>query len=329
MSAFKRRLRQLAAMASFIALAPQSASAQQASEYPARPIRFIVPVAPGGGNDITARAIAQKLTQAWGQQVIVDNRAGASGAIAFDLTVKAVPDGYTLLMIAASHPINTVALPSWPYDVAKDVSPVSLSTSLSYVVYTHPSVPFSTFKELIAYGRKYPGKLNYGTPGTASLQHLGWELIGHSTGAKFTHVPYKGGAPAIQATIGGEMQIGFITVISLRPHLASGRARALAVTSRTRMPAMPELPAIAELGLPGFELNQWYGVVTTAKVPAAIVNKLSAGIAEAVKSPDVAQRLAADGSTPVGSSAAEFGAVIQNETAKWRKVIKETGVVLN
>ena len=305
------------------------AHAQQSAEYPSRPIRFIVPVAPGAGNDTTARAIAHKLTQAWGQQVIVDNRAGASGAIAFDITVKAIPDGYTLLMMAASHPINTVALRTWPFDVTKDVSPVSLATSLSYVVYTHPSVPFNNFKELLAYGRKYPGKLNYGTPGTASLQHLGWELIGSMTGARFTHVPYKGGAPAIQATVAGEMQIGFITVISLRPHLASGRARALAVSSRERMPALPELPTIAELGLPGFEINQWYGVATTAKVPTAIVNKLSAGIAEAVKSPDVAQRLAADGSIPVGSTAAEFGNVIRDEVAKWRKVIKETGVVLN
>jgi len=305
------------------------ALAQSASEFPSRPIRFIVPVAPGAGNDTTARAIGQKLTQALGQQVIVDNRAGASGAIAFDLLTKAHPDGHTLLMAAASHPINTVVLSTWPYDLTKHTTPVSQATSLSYVVYTHPSVPFTNFKDLIAYGRKYPGKLNYGTPGTASLQHLGWELIGHSMGAKFTHIPYKGGAPAIQATLAGELQFGFITVISLRPHLAAGRVRAIAVSGKQRMPAMPDLPTIVEMGVPGYELEQWYGIVTTGKTPPAIVNRLSAAIADAVRSPDVAQRLAADGSTPVGSTAEQFGALIRSEMTKWRKVMKETGIVLN
>lgn len=310
------------------AMVPVPAGAQTAVEFPTRPVRLIVPVAPGGGNDITARAIALKLSQAWGTQVVVDNRAGASGAIAFDIAVKAAPDGYTLLMMAASHPINTVTLANWPYDVSKDVAAVSQATSLSYVVYSHPSVPFTSFKDLLAYGRKYPLKLNYGTPGTASLQHLGWEMLGHVTGAKFTHVPYKGGAPAITATIAGEMQFGFITVVSLRPHLSAGRARALAVTSRQRMAAFPELPTIAELGVPGFELDQWYGVVTTAKVPPAIVNKLSTAVAAAVKSPEVVQRLIGDGSEPVGSSAEQFGALIKSEISKWRKVLKETGIVL-
>lgn len=321
--------RRAGVLALIFGITPLLSLAQSSSEFPSRPIRLIVPVAPGAGNDTTARAIAQKMSQAWGQQVIVDNRAGASGLIAFDLTVKAAPDGYTLLMMAASHAINTVALPKWPYDAAKDVAAVSQATSLSYIVYTHPSVPFKTFKELIAYGRAHPGKLNYGTPGTASLQHLGWEMIGHMTGAKFTHVPYKGGAPAITATIAGEMQFGFITLISLRPHLQAGRARALAVTSRQRMPAIPELPTIAELGVPGFELDQYYGVVTTAKVPPAIIQKLGAGVAAAVNSPDVAQRLAGDGSTPVGSTPEQFSAHIRAEIVKWRKVVQETGLVLN
>jgi tripartite-type tricarboxylate transporter receptor subunit TctC len=175
----------------------------------------------------------------------------------------------------------------------------------------------------------HSGKLNYGTPGIASIQHLGWEMFSHMTGAKFTHVAYKGGAPAITATIGGEMQIGFITLLSLRPHLTVGRARAIAVTSRQRVPALPDLPTVAESGLPGFEIDQWYGVVTTSKVPRAVVNKLSAAIAEAVKSPDVAQRLAGDGSTAVGSTAEQFGAHIRAEIAKWRKVVKETGLILN
>jgi tripartite-type tricarboxylate transporter receptor subunit TctC len=305
------------------------AAGQSAADFPSRPIRFLVAVAPGGGNDVTARSIAHKMTQAFGQQVIVDNRAGASGAIAFDILTKAPADGYTLLMAAASHAINTVTLQNWAYDISKDVVAVSQGTSLAYVVYSHPSVPIASFKELIAYGRAHPGKLNFGTPGLASSQHLGWELVQYLTGAKFTHVPYKGGAPAIAATVAGELQFGFITVVSLRQHLKAGRLKAHAVTSGKRMAAMPELPTIAESGVPGFELDQWYGVVTTARTPPAIVDKLSRAVADAVHAPDVAQRLAADGSTPVGSTPDQFAAVIRNEIAKWRKVIKETGIAVN
>lgn len=304
------------------------AHAQSAADFPTRPIRFIVPSVAGAGADITARLVAAHMTQSFGQQVIVDNRSGASGLIAFDALTKAVPDGYTLVLMSVNHPVNKYTIRGFPHDLTKDVSPVSQATSLPYVVYTHPSTPAHSFKDLIAYGQKFPGKLNFGTPGNSSTQHLGWELIMHSTGAKFTHVPFKGGAPAIQATIGGELQFGFITVISLRPHLAAGRVRALAVTSRQRNAAMPELPTIAESGLPGYELDQWYGVVTTAKVPPAIVNKLSAAVTEALKSPDVARRLIADGSSPVGSTPEQFAATIKADTAKWVKVVKDIGLVI-
>lgn len=306
-----------------------SVPAQAAPDFPSKPIRFLVPSVAGAGADITARAIAHKMTQAWGQQVIVDNRSGASGAITFDILTKATPDGHTLALMSVNHPINKLTIRTWPFDLQNEAAPVSQATSLSYVVYVHPSTPLHSLRDLIAYGQKHPGKLNFGTPGTSSTQHLGWELLMHSTGAKFTHVPYKGGAPAIQATIAGELQFGFITVISLRPHLAAGRLRPLAVTARQRIAAMPELPTIAESGVPGYELDQWYGVVTTAKVPAAIINKLSAGVAAAVKSPDVAQRLIADGSTPVGSSPEEYRATIRADTAKWSKVIKDIGLAVN
>ena len=302
---------------------------QAAADFPKRPIRFIVPSIAGAGADITARVIAQHLTQQWSQQVIVDNRAGASGVIAFDILTKAIPDGYTLVLMSVNHPINKFTIRGFPYDLAKEVTAVSQATSLSYVVYVHPATPFHRFGDLIAYGKKSPGKLNYGTPGNSSTQHLGWELISHMTGAKFTHVPYKGGAQAIQATIAGELQFGFITVISLRPHLAAGRVRPLAVTSRERLPALPEMPTIAESGVPGYELDQWYGVVTTAKVPSAVVNKLSAGIAEALKSPEVSKRLIADGSTPVGSTPEQFAATIKADTAKWSRLIKDIGLVIN
>jgi tripartite-type tricarboxylate transporter receptor subunit TctC len=316
-------------LATLLGASPLAGFAQASAEFPARPIRLIVPVSAGGGLDTTTRAIAQKLTQAWGQQVIVDNRPGASGVIAFDIAIKAAPDGHTLLMMSADHVINSVPSPKRPYDVTVDVTPVSQATALSYIVYTHPSTPFKSFKDLVAYGRANPGKLNFGTPGTGSLQHLGWEVLAQMTGAKFNHVPYKGGAPAIVATLAGEVQIGFITLTSARPHLESGRARALAVTSRERMRAMPDLPAIAELGVPGYELNQYYGVVITAKAPPAIVRKLSDGIAAAVKAPDVAKRFEADGWTLVGSTPEQFRAVIRADLEKWTKVMKDIGPVLN
>ena len=302
---------------------------QASTEFPARPIRLIVPVAAGGGLDITTRAIAQKMTQAWGQQVIVDNRPGASGVLAFDIAIKAAPDGHTLLMMSADHVINSVPSPKRPYDVAGDVTPLSQATALSYLVYTNPSVPFKTFKDLVAYARAHPGKLNYGTPGNGSLQHLGWEVLSQMAGVKFNHVPYKGGAPAIVATIAGEVQIGFITLASARPHLQSGRARALAVTSRERMRAMPDLPTVSELGLPGYELNQYYGAVITSKAPPAIVRKLSEGIAAAVRSPDVKQRFEAEGWQLIGSTPEEFRAVIRADLDKWTKVIKTIGLDLN
>jgi len=259
----------------------------------------------------------------------VDNRPGASGVLAFDIAIKAIPDGYTLLMMSADHVINSVPSAKRPYDITRDVTAVSQATALSYLVYTNPSVPFTTFRDLVAYGRVHPGKLNYGTPGTGSLQHLGWEVLSQMTSARFNHVPYKGGAPAIVATIAGEVQIGFITLSSARPHLQSGRARPLAVTSRERMRVMPDLPTVSELGLPGYELNQYYGVVVTSKTPSAIVRKLSDGIAATVRAPDITQRFEADGWRLVGSTPEEFRAVIRADLEKWTKVIKDIGLVLN
>jgi tripartite-type tricarboxylate transporter receptor subunit TctC len=306
-----------------------TAQGQTAAEFPTRPIRLIVPVAAGGGLDTTTRAIAQKLTQAWGQQVIVDNRPGAAGVLAFDIAIKAAPDGHTLLMMSADHVINSVPSPKRPYDITQDVTAVSQATALSYLVYINASVPFATFKDLIAYARAHPGKLNYGTPGTGSLQHLGWEVLSQMTGVKLNHVPYKGGAPALVATIAGEVQIGFVTLTSARPHLPSGRVRPVAVTSRERMRAMPDLPTVAELGVTGYELNQYYGVVITAKAPAAIVRKISTGVAAAVKSPDVTQRFEAEGWQLVGSTPEEFRAVIRTDLDKWTKIVKSIGLSLN
>jgi len=300
-----------------------------AKDYPNKPIRFIVHSVAGGGTDITARAIAQKLTEAWGQQVVVDNRTGAAGTIAVDLAARAIPDGYTITTIAASQVSSAAVNPKLPYDFTRDLVGISQASSLPLVVYHHPSVPLKSIKDLIAYAKANPGKLNYGSAGTGSMQHLSWELFGHMTGTRLVHVPYKGGAAQLAALLPGDIQIAMSSLITIRPHLPSGRVRAIAVTGRQRSAATPELPTVAESGVTGYEADQWYGVIASAKVHPAIVRKLSTGIATALKSPEVAQRLATDGSTPVGSTPEQFSAHIKSELAKWGKLAKDIGLVLN
>lgn len=305
-----------------------AAPADPANDYPNRPIRFIVTVVAGAGSDTTARTIALKLSEKWGKQVVVDNRTGAAGAIGLDLAAKAIPDGYTICLISASHAVISATNPKLPYDLTQDLAAISQATSLFYVLYHSPSFPVNSVKELIAYSRANPGKLNYGTTGAGSLQHFAWEMFSHMTGARLVHVPYKGAAQTIAATLAGEVQVGFGSLFGVRPHLSTGRLRVLAITAGKRSPAVPELPTVAEAGVPGYEVDQWYGVVTGAKVSPAIVRKLNAGIADALKSPDVVQRLGADGSVPVGSSPGQFSAHIRSEIAKWQKLVKEAGLML-
>jgi tripartite-type tricarboxylate transporter receptor subunit TctC len=324
-----RTLRALAALVAGACFSPLSAAqVDLAKGYPKRPIRFIVPFVPGAGTDITARTIAQKLSEKWGHQVVADNRTGAAGAIGVDLTAKAVADGYTICLISASHSVNSAVNSTLPYDLTKDLQPITQATSLFYVLYHHPSVPVSSTKELIAYARANPGKLNFGSSGTGSLQHFAGEMFNHLAGVKMVHVPYKGTAAVLTAMLSGDVQVGFGTLLGVRPHMQSGRVRVLAVSAKKRSPAAPELPTIAEAGVPGYEVDQWYGVITSAKVPRPIVMKLNEAIGEALKSPDVEQRLAADGSTPVGSTPAQFGAHIKSEIAKWRKLAKEARLEL-
>ena len=309
----------------------QPAAAAQpdaAKDYPSRPIRFIVPFAPGAGTDTTARTIAHKLSETWGQQVVVDNRTGAAGAIGVDLTAKAIPDGYTICLISASHSVNSAVNPKLPYDLVKDLAAISQASSLFYVVYHNPSVPVKSIKELVAYAKANPGKLNFGSSGTGGLQHFAGEMFNYMAGVKMIHVPYKGTAAVIPAMLAGDVQVGFGTLFGVRPHLPSGRLRALAVTSGKRTPAAPELPTVMEAGVPGYEVDQWYGVLTSAKVPAPIVRKLNAAINEALKSPDVVKRFSADGSTPRGSTPEQFAAHIRSEIAKWRKLVKEANLEL-
>ena len=304
-------------------------AATPAEAFPQKPVRFIVPFVPGAGTDITTRALSAKLSQMWGQQVVADNRSGAGGAIAAEITARADPDGYTICLISAGHSVLSASGNPIPYDLEKDLQAIAQVTSLFYVLTVHPSLPAKSVAELIAYARANPGKLNQGSSGTGALQHLSGEMMAYKAGVKFTHIPYKGGAAALAATLGGEVDMSFTTLLSARPHMQSNRLRILGITAGKRSPAAPELPTIAEGGVPGFEANQWYGVITSAKVPKDIVNKLSLALNAAVNAPDVAERLMKDGSTPNGTTPTQFQAHIKSEIAKWRELIKVAGIKLN
>jgi tripartite-type tricarboxylate transporter receptor subunit TctC len=311
---------------------PQAAFAAQtdaAANYPSKPIRFIVPFAPGAGTDTTARLVAEKISQTLGQQVVADNRTGAAGSIGVDLTAKAPADGYTICLISGSHAVDAATNPKLPYDLLKDLQPITQFTSLFYVLSVNPTVPATSVKELIALAKQSPGKFNFGSSGTGGLEHMSGELFNHLAGVKLTHVPYKGAANVIVALLSNDVQIGFTTNFSVRPHVATGRLRVLAITAANRSPALPDTPTIAEAGVPGYRVDQWYGAITGAKVPRAIVQKLNAAMIEAVKAPDVVKRLALDGSVPVGSTPQQFGEHLKSEIAKWRKLEKDAGLKLH
>ena len=313
--------------AAFAAAPSHAAQNESVASYPSRPVRFICPFAPGAGTDLTARTIAQKLTEKFGQQFLVDNRTGAGGAIGVDTVAKALPDGYTIGLISASNSVGAAVNPALPYDMQRDLLGVSQATSLFYVLYTHPSMPFKTTKELIAYAKANPSKLNFGSSGNYTLQHFSGELFNHMAGVKMVHVPYKGTAAVIPAMLAGEVQVGFGSLIGTRAQMQAGKLRGIAITAGKRSPTI-DLPTVSESGVPGFEVDQWYGVIVSSKVAQPIVKKLNEAIAEGLKAPDVAQRLAADGSTPVGNSSAEFNKYIATEIVKWKKLVKEANLPL-
>ena len=316
-----------AALAGAVPAAPAWA-AEAAAAYPARPVRFIVPFVPGAGTDLTTRTVAKKLTDMTGQQFVADNRAGAAGAIGADIAAKATPDGHTLCLISSGHTVLTATNDKVPYDLERDFHHVSQVSTLFYVLTVHPSFPAKTVKELLAYAKANPGKVNQGSSGTGALQHFAGEMMAYQAGVKFTHIPYKGGAASLAAVMAGEVEMSFTTLLSARPHMQSGRLRILGITAGKRSPAIPDIPTIAEAGLPGFEANQWYGVIMSAKVPPAIADKLSELLRVAVNSPDVAERLMADGSTPLTSTPAQFKTYVSSEIAKWRRLVKDAGLVL-
>jgi tripartite-type tricarboxylate transporter receptor subunit TctC len=307
------------ACAAGIALAA-SAGAQSVA-YPNKPIRLIVPFAPGGGTDIIARGVAQKLTEAFKHPVIVDNRAGGGGTVGVETAVRASPDGYTLLMVSASYGTNA-ALFDLPFDPINDVTAIGLICESSFIVGVHPGVAARTIKDLAAYANSNPGKLNYATAGTGGITHMGTVLFELLAQAPMTHVPYKGTGPALNDLIGGQVQMMFGAFPALLPHTRTGRVRALAVTAAKRSALLPDLPAISET-IAGYEAPVWYGVLGPKKLPKNITGLWSTEIHKAVLSKDLQERMAAEGFESGDTSAARFTAVIKRDVAKWKRVAQD------
>jgi tripartite-type tricarboxylate transporter receptor subunit TctC len=294
--------------------------------YPSKPIRFVVAFPPGGGTDIIARSIAQKLAERLAQQVVVDNRPGAGGNIGTDIVAKSAPDGYTLLMGSAGPlAINASLFKAMPFDPVRDLAPVTLAASTPNVLVVHPSLKVATVKELIALVRAHPGEINFASSGHGTPAHLAGELFNSMAGVKLVHVPYKGASPALADLLGGQVQIMFSTMPPALPHVKDGKLRALAVTSLARSPAAPELPTMDEAALPGFEANTWHGVVLPTGAQSAIIARLNREIVAILHLPDVVERLSSQGAEPVGSTPEEFAAYIRSETVKWAKVVRDSG----
>ncbi len=304
-------------------------AADAVKDYPNKPVRLIAPFTPGAGTDTTARMLAKHLGDQWNQQVVVDNRTGAAGAIGVSIANEALPDGYTICLISASHSVNSATNPSLPYDLTKDLQGISQATSLFYAVYVNEKVPAKSIKELVAYAKANPAKLNYSSSGTGGLQHFAGEMFDYLAKTKMIHVPFKGSAAGIVANLAGEVQVGFGTLFGVRPHMQSGRLRVLAITAKKRSPAVPDIPTVDESGVPGYEVDQWYGIIGSARIPKPIINKIRDGIVVALKDPAVTKRLATDGSTPVGSTPEQFTAHIKSEVAKWAKLSKAAGLKLH
>jgi tripartite-type tricarboxylate transporter receptor subunit TctC len=293
--------------------------------YPSKPIRFLVGFPPGGTNDIVARIVAQKLTENLSQSVVVENRGGANTAIATELMTRAVPDGYTILLNAPGHATNP-ALMKLSFDPIKDFAFITLVAETPNLVVVHPSFPPRTVKELIALSRKRPGEINYASSGTGTTVHLSAELFQHMTGVKWVHIPYKGGGPAVTELLAGQTSIMFGNLPTAIQYARDGRLRALAVTGGRRSPAVPNVPTVAESGVPGFEVTAWYGVSAPAKTPRAIIERLNSEFVRAIKAGDVQSRLTNAGAEPVGNTPEQYSAFMQNEIAKWAKVIAAAGI---
>ena len=308
------------------ALWPITAAAQG---YPTKSIRFIVPFPPGGGNDTIARLIGQKLTAATGQQVLVDNRPGAGGAIGAEAAAKSPADGYTMFLAGvATHGINPNLRRKIPYDPLKDFDAVSLIASAPLLVVVHPSLPIKSVKQLVTLAKARPGQINYASNGAGGSSHLAVELFNMMSGTKMTHIPYKGLAPALTDLLSGEVQVMFSSAVAMLPQVKAGKLRAIAMTGARRSPAIPDIPTVGEAGVPGYETGSWYGIVVPAGTPRAAIDRLSREIIAIVRAPEITTRLNDEAVIPVGSTPAEFSAHIKNELTRWAKTIKQAGLAL-
>jgi tripartite-type tricarboxylate transporter receptor subunit TctC len=312
--------------AASVSAAAQGSSKGAGSEYPSRPIRMLIPFTPGGGADITGRIIGKALGERMNVQFVIDNRPGASTMIATDIVAKANPDGYTLLMSTGTHTINPSIFVKRPFDEVADFTPIVLVSKAPNMLAINLKTPVKTIPELVAYAKTNPGKLTYGSGGHGTHQHMAIEFFGAIAGIKLTHVPYKGGVPAINDAMGGSINMAAVSVPGLAPFVKAGKMRALGVTSAQRSSTMPEIPTIAEQGYPGFDVNYWLGLMGPAKLPANVVQKINQEVNVAIKAADVRETFVFNGFEPTGGTPADFSALVKREIREWADVVKKTGM---
>ena len=303
-------------------------NANAQTDYPIRPVKVIVPSPPGGGTDILARVLAQHLSKALGQPFFVENKAGAGNMIGIEFVAHAPADGYTVLVVPSTLALNSVLYKKVPYDPVRDFSPVTLAATAPNVLVVNPALPAKSLAEFIALAKAKPGALSYGTPGIGTSPHLSMELLKSMAGIDLQHVPYRGTAAAVTDVIGGQIAATFANAFTAKPQVDSGRVRALAVSGPNRLNAFPGVPPVAEAGVPGYEAMQWYGLAVPAGTPAPIIARLHAEAAKALQSDEMKEKLALDGAQPVGSSPAEFAALIRRELEKWTRVVRAAGIEL-
>jgi tripartite-type tricarboxylate transporter receptor subunit TctC len=317
----------LIALALAAVLSPWAGGAR--ADYPEKPIRLIVPFPAGGTVDLVARLVSARLADDLRQPFVIENRGGAGGVIATDATAKAAPDGYTLLLTSPNHTINAALQGKLPYDTERDLAPVALVAEIPELLVSHPSAPFSDFAGFLAYAKANPGKLNYASAGNGTLPHVTMELLLRRTGIAVAHIPYRGAAPAMTDLLAGQVQLKMDTYATAAQHVVGGRLRALAYAGRVRLALMPDVPTVAEMGLPGYEGVLWMGLVAPAGTPKPVIERLAAAVQRAIGTGELAERLRRDGIEPVGSSPQEFAALITREIAQWRALAKSVNITLD
>ena len=301
-------------------------SSVQAQNYPRAPIKIIVPFPPGGGTDILARLLGQKLNELWGQPVVTDNRAGANGTIGAALVAKAAPDGYTLLLVPSGFAVNPSIYPKLPFSTERDFAPITQLVEGPLLVLVHPSVPVYSIKDLISLAKARPGQINYASSGIGSPPHLATEHFKIMANVDMVHIPYKGGGPALVDLLAGQVSVYFNAILQAMPYAKTGKLRALAVTSAKRFPSLSQTPSIAEAGVPGYDFTNWYGLLAPAGTPKDVVLKINGEVAKILNYPEAKERLAADGAIVVASSPEQYTAFLQGEIAKFGKIVKASGM---